>query len=147
MGLSEYILPHIELRKSLIDTIISNIWSAIIPKAGGPMAASPVHGPAEGNDDAKRCPPAPDPLSAEDELFDPEKYSDPEDCVPQPGEDRLTAEELAEVREAAREQAAEDAGIVAEMARLSGTLGMIAAAAVLWVPKRHATWAYAPRRP
>ena len=41
----------------------------------------------------------------------------------------LTAAELAEVREAAAAEAAADAGVVAEMARLGGSLGLIAAAA------------------
>ncbi len=53
-------------------------------------------------------------------------WQDDEEDEP-PGE--LTAEELAEVREAARDQAAEDAGTAAEITRLGGTLGLIAAAA------------------
>ncbi len=47
-----------------------------------------------------------------------------------PGEDALTAEELAEIREAAGAAAAEEAGAAAEAARLGGTLGAIAAMAV-----------------
>src|SRR5713226_756127 len=35
-----------------------------------------------------------------------EEYPDPEDCVPLPGEDHLTPQELAEIREAARDLAA-----------------------------------------
>ena len=66
---------------------------------------------------------------AQDELPGLEEWLDPEDGVPRPGDDALAAEELAGIREAAREQAAA-AGTAAEMARLGGTLGMIAAAAV-----------------
>ena len=47
-----------------------------------------------------------DHVVALDDLFDLEEYPDPEDCVPLPGEDALTAEELAGIREAARDQAA-----------------------------------------
>ena len=71
-----------------------------------------------------------DHLVALDDPFDLEEYPDPEDCVPLPGEDRLTAEELAGIREAARDLAAAEAGTAAEMARLGGTLGAIAAMAV-----------------
>jgi hypothetical protein len=83
----------------------------------------------------------PDPVSAEDReawldhlaaLDDPcapEEYPDPEDCAPLPGEDQLTREELAEISEAARDLAAAEAGTAAEMARLGGSLGLIAAAA------------------
>ena len=95
------------------------------------MAASPVHGPAEGDDDPA---PTPDPMSAEeweawldhqDELFDPEEYPDP-DGPPPPGEDELTADELAEIREAIQSEVR----AAANGAR-SGTAGALAAIAAL----------------
>ena len=70
-----------------------------------------------------------DHLAARDDPFAPEEWLDPEDCVPLPGEDEFTPEELAEIGEAAREQAAQEAGAAAEMARLGGTAGAIAAMA------------------
>src|ERR1700722_3910641 len=98
---------------------------------GGLMAASPVQGPAEGDDDPA---PTPDPMSAEegeawldhqDEPFDPEEYPDP-DGPPPPGEDELTAEELAEIREATQSEVR----AAANGAR-AGTAGALAAIAAL----------------
>ena len=95
------------------------------------MAASSVHGPAEEDDDPA---PTPDPMPAQeweawldhlDEPFDPEEYPDP-DGPPPLGEDELTTEELAEIREAVE---AEARGAV-NGAR-SGTAGALAAIAAL----------------
>ncbi len=55
-------------------------------------------------------------------------WEDDEEALPV--EYELTAEELAGVRVAARDEAAEDAGVAAEMARLGGSLGAIAAMTV-----------------
>jgi hypothetical protein len=61
----------------------------------------------------------------------PARYAEPEGpWWEEEGEDlpgELTAGELAEVREAARDEAAADAGVAAEMTRLGGSLGAIAA--------------------
>src|SRR5712691_3893124 len=104
------------------------------------MPAEPI--PADPGWDGDPAWSRPDPVSAEDreawldhlvaqdDPFGSEEWPDPEDCVPLPGEDVLTAEELAEIREAAGAAAAEEAGAAAEAARLGGTLGAIAAMAV-----------------
>jgi hypothetical protein len=94
------------------------------------MSPEPVPAAPRRDDDPAWRAAAPDPGLADDEFFDLEGWLDPEDCVPPPGEDVLTAAELAEVREAARDEAAEDAGVAAEMARLGGSLGAIAAMTV-----------------
>ena len=106
------------------------------------MSPEPVPADPGRDDDPARGALAPDPVSAAereawldhlvalDDPCEPEEWPDPQDCVPLPGEDALTAEELAEIAEAVRDQAAAEAGTVAEMARLGGSLGMIAAAAV-----------------
>ena len=80
-----------------------------------------------------------DHLVAQDDPFDQEEWPDPEDCVPLPGEDVLTAQELAEIDEAA----AAEAGGQAETARLGGTLG---AMAVRRGPGQAGLGAGAPRR-
>ena len=63
--------------------------------------------------------------SHQDEPFDPEEYPDP-DGPPPPGEDELTAEELAEIREATESEV----WAAANGAR-SGTAGALAAIAAL----------------
>ena len=116
------------------------------------MAAPSAHEPSGWDEDLARHPDEPggglmpdettgwqpDPVSAEereawldhlvaqDDPFDQEEWPDPEDCAPLPGEDVLTAQELAEIGEAA----AAEAGAAAETARLGGTLGAIAAMAM-----------------
>jgi hypothetical protein len=57
-----------------------------------------------------------DALAGQDEPFDPEEYPDPEDCAPPPGEDELTAGEIAGIREVtgAEARAAADAARVEE---------------------------------
>src|SRR5712691_8845546 len=104
------------------------------------MPAEPI--PADPGWDGDPAWSRPDPVSAEDreawldhlvaqdDPFGSEEWPDPEDCVPLPGEDVLTAQELAEIREAAEAEAAEEAGAAAEAARLGGTLGAIAAMAM-----------------
>jgi len=99
------------------------------------MAASPAHGPAEGDDDLAGGVPTPDPMSAEeweawldhlteeDEPSDPEEYPDPEGPPP-PGEDELTAEEIAAIAEATEAEAR-----AAAAAARSGTTGALAALA------------------
>lgn len=106
------------------------------------MSPEPVPADPGRDDDPARGALAPDPVSAQereawldylvaaDDPCEPEEWPDPQDCSPLPGEDALTAAELAEVREAAAAQAAAEAGTAAEMARLGGSLGMIAAMAV-----------------
>ena len=64
-------------------------------------------------------------LDALDEPFDPEEYPDP-DGPPPPGEDELTAEEIAEIREAT-----EAAARAAVNGARSGTTGALAAIAAL----------------
>ena len=64
-------------------------------------------------------------LDALDEPFDPEEYPDP-DGPPPPGEDELTAEEIAEIREATEAEAR-----AAVNGARSGTTGALAAIAAL----------------
>src|SRR2546428_3565275 len=68
-----------------------------------------------------------DALAEQDEPFDPEEYPDPEDCAPPPGEDELTAEEIAGIGEVTEAEA----GAAAEAVRLgaTGALAAIAASA------------------
>ncbi len=96
------------------------------------MPASPDRGSADWDDDPAWPAPTPDPMSAEeweawldhlDEPFDPEEYPDP-DGPPPPGEDELTSEEIAQIREVTE---AEARG-AANGAR-SGTTGALAAIA------------------
>jgi len=85
------------------------------PRPGRPPA--PGQGPPPAGDEVwEPVITCPDPLSAqeleawldalaeEDEPFDPEEYPDP-DGAPPPGEDELTAAEIAEVAEAVRAEA------------------------------------------
>ena len=80
------------------------------------MTAASAQEPSEWDDDPAWS--RPDPMTAEereawldqlceqdDDPFDaPEEYWDPESCTPPPGQDELTAEELAGVREAAADE-------------------------------------------
>src|SRR5271157_4405954 len=120
-----------------METIISNIESIITSVMGGPMAASLAPGPADGDDDRAGRAPTPDPMSAEeweawldhlaeeDEPFDPEEYPDPEGPPP-PGEDELTAEEIAGIGEATEAEAR-----AAVNGARSGTTGALAVIAAL----------------
>ena len=117
------------------------------------MAASPTHGPPDPDDDPAASSPEPsgdpveyeptdwepvvthpDPMTEEEraawlddlaEPFDPEEYPDP-DGPPPPGEDELTAGEIAGIGAAAEAEAQ-----AAAQAARSGTTGALAAIAAL----------------
>src|SRR6185437_10876864 len=109
-------MSHFRLRMTCLRCYYSNIKSIIVLLTGDPMAAPSVPAdPGWGEDPAWLDR---DPMSAaereawldrlcalDDDPSDaPQEYWDPEDSAPPPGQDELTAEELAGAAEAAADE-------------------------------------------
>jgi hypothetical protein len=114
--LDEYLRSHSRLRTALSEWYYSNIKSITVLLAGDSMAASPAQEPSGWEENPAWLDRDPmtaaereawlDRLCAQDDdpADAPQEYWDPESCAPPPGQDELTADELAEVRAAAADE-------------------------------------------